>query len=315
MSFYGTQRRGKRAVEVVARLRDTHSGPLALEEVFAFGIDALPPIEDLLRGRTEVVTQPRCLAADALGLIGGPAAIDVLIRALQDALSRQQSLVLNFAEQTVASRIASNLGALSTTAATSDLLLRGLNELHLIGCIEPLTEKLDARAIPALIDCLADDYVRGTAIKSLARFGPKAETALIKRLNHVSPDESELSSLARASAAELLGEIGSDECHIVLSKALQDRQLPVRRAVAVALVRSGDASRQALELLIDSLDHRDQGIAEAAANAVCTAADYHRQEVLSLLKSRIASEIVRQNILRARTAQRLLDYLNDPAKN
>lgn len=57
------------AADFVARLRDLEAGQRALAGVVALGGLAVSALEGLLRGRSESVSQPRRLAAIALGMI------------------------------------------------------------------------------------------------------------------------------------------------------------------------------------------------------------------------------------------------------
>jgi HEAT repeat protein len=216
--------------ELIARLADLREGPGLLGEVAARGAAAVPGLEAMLRGRTDVVFQPRCLAAGTLGLIGGTEAIDALIRALDDALSRHSSPELNFAEQTVASRIARNLGGMRASSAM-DLLLQGLSR-NLLGCIDALASMPDQRAVEPLVDCLADDYARDPAMNTLRHNGSAAVAPLTRMVAHSSSsDEGHSSVRARASGIRLLGELNGPDA--VLLEAVADQQPTVGRAAAL----------------------------------------------------------------------------------
>jgi HEAT repeat protein len=257
---------------VVARLRDLTEGPRVLGDVVALGPAAVSALERLLRGRTESVSQPRCLAADALALIGGEGARAALVRALADALGRRPDPVLRQAETAVVNCIAEHLGALGERRAT-DLLLTALDAHPYRGCVRALGRLREPRAIPRLVECLNDDLAREVAREALRAFGREPVPRLAgllgaPRVEHGVEGSSRVAG--RAAAATLLGELGGPEAVAPLGAALNDAEREVRVAAAVALVRGGVAQTRgpALAALLEALGDERWERAEPAIEAL-----------------------------------------------
>jgi HEAT repeat protein len=82
-------------------LLNLHEGPRAVSRIVSLGERAIPALERVLRGPSQALYHSRCWAADALAAIGGPAACQALIRALNDSAHRTPSPVAQEAEDTV----------------------------------------------------------------------------------------------------------------------------------------------------------------------------------------------------------------------
>jgi HEAT repeat protein len=206
------------AEALVARLRDLQEGPRVLPDIVALGAAALPALERLARGRAESVYQPRCLAADALAMIGGQAAFEALLRTLADSLERRLDPVLREAETAVVNCVAEHLGAIGDARA-ADLLLQALESHPYRGCARALGRLHEVRAIPRLVQCLDDDVARMAAMDALRGFGRQPEAHLVHALAHPRTRhgvEGATRVAGRAAAASLLGELGGDESTVVL---------------------------------------------------------------------------------------------------
>lgn len=241
----------------VDRLRSLEDGPRALFDVVAAGASAISCLDSLLRGPTESVPQPRRLAAEALGAIGGAAALDALLAALDDSGTRELDPVLRLSEDAVLASIAEQLATAGERRAVEKLIALLAQHPH-AGCVRALDRLGDARAIPVLTACLRDDFARGPAIEALRRFGRTAGAELSRCL--LSPlivrgYEGSSSIAARCAAAELIAEAAV--VRLPLAWAMFDAQRSVRVRAALALTRSPDETRAVAPALIEALDSSD----------------------------------------------------------
>lgn len=172
----------------VDRLRDLREGPGALADVVACGAAAIPALEELLRGPSDVVDQPRCLAADALAIIGGPRAADVLIAALVDSASRALDPVREHVEYVVANAIAEALGAVADPRA-ADALMATLRARAYPGCVAALDRLGSSSAVPLLVERVHADVTREPAIDALRTHGSSVLPALAEALTQAASGE------------------------------------------------------------------------------------------------------------------------------
>jgi HEAT repeat protein len=290
-----------RIQSAVGRLHDLREGPRAFFDVVMLGRQAVPALEALLRGRSESVHQPRCLAADALSGIGGAEAVDALLRALLDSVSRRLDPVLQQAEEVVVSRIAEHLGHVRE-ARVVDALLAALRTHPYRGCATALGMLGETQAIPLLVECLHDDFAREPAMDALRRMGQAAVPELTRALMEpYVPHESEGSTWVdgRAAAASLLGDIGCEEAISALARALRDGQRRVRLAAAIALcARGGERARSAVPVLVEALGDEDWNRSEEAMQALAGMGPPIAAEVLPLLAAPSGGAPARRHRLR-----------------
>lgn len=253
-----------RAVEA---LRTLHDGPKQLAQVVAFGARAIPPLERLLRGPSESTDQPRSLAADALGLIGSPSAVDALLRGLADGIERPLDSVLAQAESVVVNRIAENLGEIGDRRAVEPLM-SALRIQAYPACATALGRLRDLRAIPVLVDRLHSDVTGRTASDALRRFASDLVCPHLDRAAVSGGTENERADRAwgRAAAVTLLAELENDK-H-VLHRALDDRSSDVQQAAALALCGRGRLDERAIAVLVNALGSRAWWQADNAEEAL-----------------------------------------------
>jgi len=166
---------------LIERLNNLYEGPLVLPGVIRLGDAAVPGLEAILRGPSQALPHARCMAADALGAIGGPEAASALVGALRDSIARTPDVISLEAERVVVDRIANHLCAHRENDVI-EALLEALRITPYPACARALGELKDPRAIPLLIECLHDDAARGAALDALRRFGWDACPALIGTL-------------------------------------------------------------------------------------------------------------------------------------
>lgn len=237
---------------LVDRFRNLHEGPLVFHEVVRLGDAAVATLEGLVRGPSDAVHQPRCLAADALAAIGSSAAVQVLIRAVLDSVGRDLSPRLLEAESLLVNHIAEHLSRFPGPEVT-ETLLSALRRRRYPYCAAALGLTGDPRAIPLLVECLYEDPARPAAMAALRRFGQATLEPLALALLQSQNDgtlEPPSRVDGRVAAARLLGDFartGSREAPIAIAalvKGLNDGQRAVRVEAALGLVWSGELANE-----------------------------------------------------------------------
>ncbi|KAF5416619.1 MAG: HEAT repeat-containing taxis proteinF [Candidatus Methanogaster sp.] len=192
-----------------------------------------------------------CLrAAEALGKIGDPRAVEPLIVALQDE------------DPGVRGNAATALGMIGDQRAVDPLIVAIQDEDPGVGkhVANALGMIGDIRTIEPLITALgdADWNVRGNAASALGGIGDKIS---VEPLITVLGDEE---PYVREQAVESLGRIGDPRAVELLIVALQDEDLDLRWHAASALGRIGD--KRAVEPLIAAL--QDENVCVFVASAL-----------------------------------------------
>lgn len=227
---------------LVERLNNLGSNISALLKVIKYGKVAVKPLIGLLLSPPSIFSEPRCLAAEALEIIGGEEAVEGLIQVLDlcdlDLLDPQVRL----SEETVRNQAARQLAILGDERAIEPLL-KCLKGDHLRGAAEALATFREKRAIPYIIEMLEDDYAKDAAGKALLKFGGGAVPSLIEALSRPNythfKNETRLSVIRRAESARLLGEIGDLRAIQPLLKRLEDEEWEVRLYAALSLLEIG----------------------------------------------------------------------------
>jgi HEAT repeat protein len=245
---------------LVHQLNDLSQNDQVLLEVVRAGRDATPYLVDFLFSAPSLHPQPRCLAAEALGMMGGPQAVEALIAVLSKNSQKMMSPQLWLSEKAIRNRACLELGRLQATNAIPALML-ALQENRLEGSAYALTELGVREAIPWLIECLEEDSIRNAVSECLVHFVPEAFPCLrqtVWDIRIIDGVELASSSGRRAEAARLLGDLDFDASAVILLKLLRDCQAPVRFNAALALAHRGDAS-QKKEALTTLLEFQERG--------------------------------------------------------
>lgn len=256
---------------LVDRLRNLHEGPLVFHEVVRLGDAAVPALEDLIRGPSDAVHQPRCLAADALAAIGSPATVSALTRALLDSVERDPAPAMLEAESILVNHIAEHLSRFPRPEVT-EALLSALRRRRYPYCAAALGLTGDPQAIPLLVECLYEDAARPAAAAALRQFGQAALEPLVDVLLE-SPSAGTLEPPSRldgrATAARLIGDFARSDSRdaplavAALAKALSDRQGAVRVEAALGLARCGArADEHIARILVAALEEENWARAE-----------------------------------------------------
>ncbi|MGH8317959.1 MAG: HEAT repeat domain-containing protein [Steroidobacteraceae bacterium] len=256
---------------LVDRFRNLHEGPLVFHEVVRLGDAAVPALENLIRGPSDAVHQPRCLAADALAAIGSSAAVHALAQALLDSVARDPSPTLLEAESILVNHIAEHLSRFPRPEVT-EALLSALRRRRYPYCAAALGLTGDPRAIPLLVQCLYEDPARPAAAAALRRFGQETLEPLAHALLEA-PSGGTLEPPSRidgrVAAARLLGDFarvdsrGTPFAIAPLVKALSDSQRAVRVEAALGLVGCGArADEDIVRILVAALEEESWARAE-----------------------------------------------------
>jgi HEAT repeat protein len=266
-----------RIEELVAELGDLSRNREALFLIILQGERAVPALSEVLLGMPSSIPEPRCLAADALGAIGGEGAVSALIRVLSLYDLRQLDPVLRLAEEAVRNRAAEQLGKLGDRRAVEPLLYvlarEGLRE-----AMRALALFQEERAIPHVVRRLEDPCDRAAAREALLLFGVAAVPALRATVGEPRPsaeDEAPTSVERRAEAVSLLAILGGKAVIPLLLKALEDEAVPVRLEAALGLVGFADAQAPecALALIAQGLLHSNPAVAMRSMDALVEVGD------------------------------------------
>jgi hypothetical protein len=162
--------------ELIEKLESIHESDRGAAELIAMGYRAVPALRDfLLNGRPSTVFQPRMVAVEVLGKIGGK---EVLLEYLK-APSHTSDPATRFAEEAVRSTAARELARWpgEDVAVT---LIDVMREKPLPGACDAAGQLRLNSAAPYLVDALADDVNRPRAINALRRILPGAKPLLIE---------------------------------------------------------------------------------------------------------------------------------------
>jgi HEAT repeat protein len=236
------------------------------------GDAAVAALESLVRGPSDAVHQPRCLAADALAAIGSAAAVQALIGALLESVGRDPSPTLLEAESLLVNHIAEHLSRFPCLEVT-EALLSALRRRRYPYCAAALGLTGDPRAIPLLVECLYEDPARPAAMAALRRFGlatlEPLTCALLTPQSNGRAGEPPSRIDGRVAAARLLGEFARADSReavaaiAALVKALRDGQRAVRIEAALGLVSSGELANDTIaRILAAALDEESWARAE-----------------------------------------------------
>ncbi len=214
----------------------------AFLEVIKCGRIAVKPLVRLLLSPPSIFSEPRCLAAEALGMIGGKEAVEGLTQVLDLYDLELLDPQVRLAEETVRNQAARQLAILGDEMAIEPLI-RCLKGDHLIGAAEALATFREKRAMTYIVEMLEDDYARETAGKALLKFGKDAVPSLVETLTRrkytPSKNEANSSIRRRVEAARLLGEIGDPRAIQPLFKRLEDGEWEVRLYAALSILKIG----------------------------------------------------------------------------
>jgi HEAT repeat protein len=206
-------------------------------ELISLGNYAVRPLIAFVITDTTFEHEPRCLAAEALGIIRGEEATEGLLSALLRPFDVMDP-VLKLEEEIVRDCICHALESIGDARAIPALLF-ALETYHLAGAGEALAGFREKKAIPILIKMLEDSFKRIRVSDTIIKFGRDAVDELIKTTGEKEANHGYeiLPSIERrAEAARLLGSIGDKDSAVFLVDLLDDEQSVVRFESAIALV-------------------------------------------------------------------------------
>ena len=299
--------------DLVKTLDDFRLNLDAQIQLIMLGEEAVDPLVEFLLSAPALHPEPRCLAAEALGAIGGARAIDGLIRALTVNDVRDRDPNIRLSEEVVRNRAAEQLGQLGDREAIEPLL-EALEQFHLVGAAEALAKLKEPRAIPLMIERLEDPFSRDRIAEALLAFGKEAqvpliETLSVKRLVH--EEESKGSRERRAEAVRLLSQLKSE-------KAIGHAQ---GQRAARATLTDDHRVDQALSILVKDSEGADLVTRDRIFEALVTRAPKAVPYLLKALKDPQPSDNAKLLVIEvlasipdARVPGALLSLLSSPHK-
>ncbi len=272
--------------DLAAGLDDLSRNRETLALLVLQGQRAVPVLAGVLLGSPSSIPEPRSLAAEGLGAIGGDEAVSALIRVLTLHDIRRLDPILRLAEEAVRNRAAEQLGKIGDRRAVEPLLYALAHEA-VREAMGALALFKDERAIPHIVRRLEDPCDRRAAADGLLSFGRVAVPALAATLTDKRPspeDESPASIERRAEAARLLGIIGEAPVVPHLCSYLDDLAAAVQLEAGLALVAlvRGDTPERALAIVAQGLNHTSPPIALRCMDALVEAADRSVPHLLSV---------------------------------
>jgi len=226
------------------RVRSLHEGDRGVLDAIACGSRAVPALGALLFAReSSGLYQPRLRAIQALAALGAQETLIDFLSAPHEAADPVERL----GEETVVSAAARALGD-TREERVFELLLRLADVWLLPGVVAALGRSGRAKALPYLVDALAEDCSRPDAESALKSFGAVARPALLAAAAWAPPPgerETESGLRQRQSALRLLREIGaSPEDWLVLRHLTVHPDARVAAlACEIALVSAPDVEK------------------------------------------------------------------------
>ena len=230
-------------------------------DILRLGKQAVPALVTFLHGPPNQFPDGRMLAAEALGRIGGEAAVQGLLAALAPYRLNALSPVLRLSEESVQDAIARQLGHLGDRRSVP-ALLEALRLHHLLGAAEALVWLHEVKALPWLVEGLEDAFKRNRLAQIIVDYGQPAVSYLADTLSRRRTRNGEelLPSLERrAGALKLLGLLGAKEVVSDVRAALMDSSDVVRieAAIALATLDEDEEVLEAVPPLVGGLTHQD----------------------------------------------------------
>jgi HEAT repeat protein len=278
--------------ELAAGLGDLTRNREALALLILQGERAVPALTEILLSPASSIPEPRCLAAEALGAIGGEEAVSALIRVFMAHDTRTLDPVLRLAEEAVRNRAAEQLGKLGDRRAVGPLI-HALAREGVREAMAALARFGEPRAIPLIVRRLEDPCDRAAAADALRIFGAAAVPALVATLTEHRPsaaDEALTSVERRAEAARLLGMLGDTSVAPALRWCLDDPApaLQIEAALALVALRAAEAPERALAIVALGMGHPSVPLGVGCEDALVTAGDRSIPFLLSVGPPRAA---------------------------
>ncbi|MCP9463497.1 MAG: HEAT repeat domain-containing protein [Nitrospira sp.] len=265
---------GEQAIDDLVRGLDNLRWNLEVQiQIFALGAHAVPALVRFLQQPPGQFPDGRVLAAEALGRVGGEAAFQGLLCALNPARLRDLEPVVRLSEEAVQDAVARELGRMGDRRAVP-FLIDSLRTSRLIGAAEALVRFHEATAIPWLIEGLDDAFKRDRFALAIQEMGRAAVPFLVETLaRRCLRDGQELlpSLERRAKALEILAGFNAREAMTAMRTALEDPSSIVRTEAAlayVAVAESRDDVLEAVPALLAGLTHPDFMRRDRCAEAI-----------------------------------------------
>ena len=252
-----------------------------------------------LQNKKEIV-EVRRKAAYALGQIGDPAAITVLVQSLKDERGEVRA---------AAASALVRMGSLTVPE-----LIRSLNSKDAVvrsTAAYALGRIGEPNAIPALVQLLNDERweVRQNAASALGKIDQSSQTVVFTLIQGLSDKHINV----RISAASMLGQIGAPAEAAIpgLAYALNHQQVTLRGTAAKALGQIGVPTRTAVAALINVLNDESPWVRANAAYALGQV-DNSKHEMATRVLTEVLSCKVTGVRLYAARALAAMDDISQP---
>jgi len=189
---------------LIKGLQSLAEGPAYINELIAYGPNAVPALSDLLlNGKPSGIPQPRQWAVEALGGLG---AYDTLLSYLRRPFNIGNAVVRH-GEEAVLNTAARELAS-CPSESTFEVLLDLLRTRPLPGVIETIGSYRRSETAPYLLDQLEDDICRSAAMEALQALGDNVRPLLVEsgliQMPPLPDPESASSIRRRTSCIQLL---------------------------------------------------------------------------------------------------------------
>jgi HEAT repeat protein len=285
-----------RARELVGKLNSLVEGDEIAARLIGCGPAAIAPVRAfLVRGKPDVVYQPRVRAVEVLGGLG---ARHVLIEYLGLRKTIADPAV-RLAEEAVENAAARELARWRTPDVLEVLMRFALPQAR-SGIVEALGQFRHPAAIPYFVRALEDDICRAGAEEALRAFGRSAEIELVAAARKAlpSPQEESPSSLRRRIAAiGLLIELRpSAECWPLLRPLLDESGAAIATGAArlAAMVGPAEDRPRAVGRLLSVLPAADWYLRTEIEDCLSSLYDDAQARIEQEIAARSASPKARQ---------------------
>lgn len=227
---------------LVLQLNDLSKNQKVINDLLQVGTkqpqETVEALAEFLLSPPALHPQPRVLAAEALGILGGERAVEALITVLDFNDVSAADPTVRLSEEVVRNAAAEQLGKIGDPRAIEPLL-SALQKYHLLEAARTLALFRERRALSEMVSMLEDPFCQERMAEAILMFGEEAIPVLIENLKthrHIFEEqEAKISVERRISVAALLGKNGSPQALPALRWALRDPQEAVREAAALAI--------------------------------------------------------------------------------
>jgi hypothetical protein len=258
---------------LIEQLQDPSRSNRALIALVAEGKAVVPSLAAFLcSSKRSGLPEARLLAVEALGILKGTFALDVLIGVAREPLAEIADPVVRLAEESVVSCAALALADFRDHRAR-ETLLDLVKSKPLVGVAEAFEKLKDGRAMPYLVAWLEEDFVAEPTSRAILAFGQDAIPALMKSLGEKHCDhgtEMPLSQRRRARILEILNILAEPGAASVFELHMHEPADEVRFKALEGLLSHGSLNQQrrAFDSMLRLLDSQESSLRASAEELI-----------------------------------------------